>query len=137
MAMDTPQMFEDGLYHVCPDFRVFFGWELLAMSEGHRNEILGNILKTSLIDSIRIEGTKKLVEWIITDDRDWNVNYVVDSSSSGVYEMRVLMERPKKNIEIFKNWLLAQFDALSIYYQKANILNPNACPNFYRFKIFP
>jgi len=77
------------------------------------------------------------VERIHTDERDKSVHYLIDSNSSGLYEIKVLLDLPKKDLETFKNSLLAQFDAQSIYYQKANILNPNSCPNFYRFKIYP
>ena len=50
MTMDTPLMFETGLTYVYPDFRSFSGRDLLEMTEGRRNELLGNILKTTLID---------------------------------------------------------------------------------------
>lgn len=116
MACDTNLMFETGLTHVFPNFRSFTGKDLHSMSENLWNEILENILWTTLIDKIRIENSWKLVERIHTDERDKYAHFMIDSNSSGVYEIKVILDFPKRHVDEFKDWLLAQYDALSIYY---------------------
>ena len=101
MAMDTPEMFEAGLGHIYPEFRSFWGKTLETMSESGWNGVLSNIIKTSLIDEIWIDhGSWWVVECINKEGKTHN--YVVDTNNSGIYEIKVISDKPTGKIDEVK-----------------------------------
>lgn len=61
-------------------------------------------------------GSWRVVEFINKDDTSLTHNYVVDTNSSGLYEIKVQSNKPETKIDELKKDLLAQFNALAIYY---------------------
>jgi hypothetical protein len=91
-----------------------------------------------LIDEIRIDiGSRRVIECISNYIPSITHNYLIDTKQSGLYEIKVYSTRPTSGIDELKDDLVAQYNTLAIYYQKANLIEPNSCPNFYRFKVYP
>jgi predicted Zn-dependent protease with MMP-like domain len=96
--MDTPEMFEQAIAHIMPEFEIFWGESILRLNEISQQMILENICVTNTADSIKSNFSRKEVERIVLQFVESPMtHYVVTTEKQGDYEIKIPTIPPSRD----------------------------------------